>query len=427
MLDEHGAIVDGNAAAAAILGHEQRRLSGKPLAAMIDLADRRPFRTLLLRLPQAGRGHLVVHVREKEWHLSLRLLPRLTPHAIVASLSRDAPLEPAPPPAGDGLEHHLLRFGLATVAFDRELHVVFANPAARRLFGSSLLRRDLEFRGGPFAELEPVLERLVTLAAPLRPTVVQTADGRALRVHGLAATGTDPAVLFAEDVSDELQHDRVMREFLRNAAHQLRTPLAGITAAIETLQSGAKERPEDRDRFLGHVQTHAERLSRIARGLLVLARVETGEPLAIDFVELAPLLGEIVSEAEPRDGVDVRATCAPGLAALAAPDLLHEALGALIDNAISYTHEGEIVVSATQSDCRVVVSVTDSGPGILPEFHDRIFQPFFRIGQTAEGFGLGLAIAAQAVRAMRGEIGVSSRIGRGTTFTVSLPSATVLR
>jgi two-component system phosphate regulon sensor histidine kinase PhoR len=345
---------------------------------------------------------------------------------IVASLSREAPVE-RPEPTGNRLEDHLLRFGLPTVAYDRDFRVVFANAAARRLFGGSLLRREREFRGGPFEELRPLVERLVTLAAPLRPTVVQMDDGRALRVHGLAASSTEPAVLFVEDVSDELQHDRVMREFLRNAAHQLRTPLAGITAAIETLQSGAKERPEDRDRFLGHVQTHAERLSRIARGLLVLARTETGETLAIDFVEVGPLLEEIVSEAEPGDGVDVRASYAPGLAALATPDLLHEALAALLDNAISHTQAGEIVVGARQSDGKVVVSVTDSGPGILPEFHDRIFQPFFRVGATGEGFGLGLAIAAQAVRAMRGEIGVSSQIGQGTTFTVSLPSATVVR
>jgi signal transduction histidine kinase len=75
----------------------------------------------------------------------------------------------------------------------------------------------------------------------------------------------------------------------------------------------------------------------------------------------------------------------------------------------------------------VAVSVSDSGPGILPEFHDRIFEPFFRIAPNGEGYGLGLAIAARAVRAMHGQIGVSSTPGQGTVFTVTLPAATVVR
>jgi two-component system phosphate regulon sensor histidine kinase PhoR len=364
-------------------------------------------------------------VRDEEWELTLRLLPQLTPHAIVASLGRAAAADP--PPDARPLEHHLLRFGLAAVAYDRDLRVVFSNAAARRLFGGTRLRRERAFRGGPFEELTPIVERLVALPAPLRPTVVRVADGRAFRVHGLAASDTDPAVLFLEDVSDELQHDRVMREFLRNAAHQLRTPLAGITAAIETLQSGAKERREERDRFLDHVQTHANRLARIARGLLVLARAEIGETVALDFVELGPLLDELVAEAEPREGVAVRARCTPGLAALATPDLLREVLAALVDNAVFHTEAGEIVVGARQTDGKVVITVADSGPGIPPEFHDRIFQPFFRRDPTGEGFGLGLAIAAQAVQTMRGQIDVSSAVGAGTTFIVSLPSATVIR
>lgn len=426
-LDEHGVIIDANTSAASILGHAPRRLVGKPLAALIDLAERRQFRKELLRLPQNGRAHLEVHVGGEPWQLRLRTVPRVTPRAFVAALARDDASPPqAAPPAHEPFGRQLLRFGLATVGFDDDLRVVFANAAARRLFGAEAIRLGAVF-DGEGNELRPLLERLTQVAAPLRPTVVHLPNDRALRVHGLAATGDDPAVLFAEDVSDELQHDRVMREFLRNAAHQLRTPLAGITAAIETLQSGAKDRPEDRDRFLAHVETHAERLSRIARGLLLLARAETGEPVAIDFVELEPLLAEIVAEVEPRAGVALRASCPPGLAALAAPDLLHEAIAALVDNAVSHTHEGEISVSAVRANGHVLLSVSDSGAGILPEFQDRIFEPFFRVGATGEGYGLGLAIAARAVRAMRGDIGVSSRIGAGTTFTVTLPSATVTR
>jgi signal transduction histidine kinase len=83
-------------------------------------------------------------------------------------------------------------------------------------------------------------------------------------------------------------------------------------------------------------------------------------------------------------------------------------------------------VTATQSDGTVAVSVADTGPGVLPEFRDRLFEPFFRLTPAGEGYGLGLAIAAKAVAAMRGEIDVSSSPGAGTTFTVRLPAATVV-
>jgi signal transduction histidine kinase len=247
-----------------------------------------------------------------------------------------------------------------------------------------------------------------------------------LRVGGLAATADDPAVLFVEDVSDRHHQELVMREFLRNAAHQLRTPVAGITAAVEMLQAGAKETPEDRDRFLAHVERHAERLTRVARGLLLLARARAGEAAPVEFVELRPLFDELVQETEPHAGVRVLADCPPGLAALATPDLLHEALAALLDNALTHTGEGAVRISAAQANGRVVLTVSDEGPGILPEFVDRVFEPFFRLTASGEGYGLGLAIAAQAVRTMGGEIDVSSSIGAGTSFAVKLPSATVV-
>jgi signal transduction histidine kinase len=119
--------------------------------------------------------------------------------------------------------------------------------------------------------------------------------------------------------------------------------------------------------------------------------------------------------------------CPAGLGALATPDLLHEALAALLDNALTHTRAGDVRISAAQKNGHVVLTVSDQGPGILPEFVDRVFEPFFRLTASGEGYGLGLAIAAQAVQTMGGEIGVSSNIGAGTTFVVKLPSASAVR
>jgi two-component system sensor histidine kinase KdpD len=149
--------------------------------------------------------------------------------------------------------------------------------------------------------------------------------------------------------------------------------------------------------------------------------------LGLVFVAVGRYFERVAGSLEPRDGVQVRTYCEPGLAALASPELLHETLAALVENAVSHTDAGTIRLNAVANNGQVALSVTDSGRGILPEFHSRVFEPFYRIGDDGKGYGLGLAIAAQAVAAMDGEIEVSAGPQGGTMFTVTLRSATVLR
>lgn len=429
-LDEHGSIVAANAAAAALLGHERRRLVGKPLPALVELADRPALRGALHQLEPGGASLEVRLLGDPEpWTLALRPLPRVSPRTLAVSVRRHggpAPVDP-PPRQPHELEQLVSRLPHAAVGIDGDGRVSFANGRARRMLGADAVRR-----GVPFGERLPetvrtLIRRLVAVPAPLQPVLVELEDGRVLRVSGLGATHDESAVLFLEDATEQRRHDRVMHEFLRNAAHQLRTPLAGITAAVETLQSGAKDSPDDRDRFLAHIQTHASRLTRIARALLVLARAQTSEQLRVDVVELEPLLEELRRSADLRPSVSMHVTCEPGLAALAAPDLLHEALAALVDNAVAQTLDGEIVLEAREEGPDLELRVADSGPGILPEFRDRVFEPFFRAAHDGEGFGLGLAIAAQSVSAMGGTVDVAERPGGGMTFTIMLRSAKVAR
>jgi PAS domain S-box-containing protein len=430
-LDENGAVVEANATAAGMLGHDRSRLAGKPFAALVALDDRREFRRRFGSLKPGAAESLELRLlgRETPIYLRMRLLKGNSQRVVTVLLAERAPVA-APPPhthRHDRIEYFLLRFPYAIVALRPDLRIAFANGRARALLGRDAVRTGGAFGEGVAHELLPLARRLTQVPAPLQASDVRLEDGRTLRISGLAAAGEDPAVMLIEDVTVTERTTRQMQEFLRNAAHQLRTPLAGIAAAVETLQAGAKEIPEQRDRFLAHVETHADRLSRLARGLLTLARMEMGEPVMVDLVELSPLLDQLVGEAAAPAGVEVVARCPVGLAAIASPDLLHEALASLLDNAVQHTREGEIRLTAAQENGRVTLSVADSGPGILPEFLDRVFEPFFRLTPSSDGYGLGLAIAAQAVRAMRGEISVSSSLGSGTIFTVTLPSATVVR
>jgi signal transduction histidine kinase len=228
-------------------------------------------------------------------------------------------------------------------------------------------------------------------------------------------------------VTAQYRHDRVMREFVRNAAHQLRTPLTGITTAVEVLQSGAKNAPDDLDRFLAHIERDAARLTRVARGLLVLARAQSGEQnLRLEFVELRPLLDELVADADPGPGVALEVTCSKGLAALAEPSLLQEALAELIENAMTHTRHGRVLITAGEIDGRVEIDVADTGEGVPPEHRARIFEPFYRVDEGGDGFGLGLAIAAQAARAMNGDLRAGGLERGGTIFTIRLASGRVI-
>src|SRR5207302_561519 len=112
-----------------------------------------------------------------------------------------------------------------------------------------------------------------------------------------------------EDVTEEQRREKVVREFVRNAAHQLRTPLAGIAAAVEVLQSGAKEVPSDRDRFLGHVAEDTARLTRIARALLVLARSQSGETVKLEQVDVSDMLERLAAASGPRGEGRIAVTC----------------------------------------------------------------------------------------------------------------------
>ena len=304
--------------------------------------------------------------------------------------------------------------------------VEYANTTAAAMLGRP--REDVA--GKAFATFLPADERRrfrsaladVARAAPARTRLHLGGERRELvAALRLVDPGSGTVALA---LRDEALDARTLHDFVRNAAHQLRTPLAGIASAVQVLQSGAKEDPADRDRFLAHVERHVDRLTRIGRGLLVLARAQAGDAMRLDFVELLPLLDDLAAEVTPPKGVTIRVECPPGLAAFCEPDLTHEAIAALLDNAVEHTKEGPIALVAWAQGDRVSVAVRDSGPGVPAEHAPRIFEPFYQPA-GGRGFGLGLAIADQAVRAMNGSIRLETR-ERGAGFRIELPSARVV-
>jgi two-component system, OmpR family, sensor histidine kinase SenX3 len=242
----------------------------------------------------------------------------------------------------------------------------------------------------------------------------------------LGAPGGDPggAVAVLWDVSDREEQERAERAFVTNAAHELQTPLAAILSAAEVLEAGAKDEPQDRDRFLGHIRRECERLTRLVQALLTLARAQTRvEQPPREHVRLRPLLDEVALSLGPRPGVEVRVECPARLELSANRFLLEQAIAGLAANAAKYTSAGRIWLRGrTADDGRLVIEVADEGQGLPPGAQNRLFERFYRAGRRdSSGFGLGLAIVHEAVQALGGEVELRPRRGGGTSARILLP------
>jgi two-component system phosphate regulon sensor histidine kinase PhoR len=257
---------------------------------------------------------------------------------------------------------------------------------------------------------------------------VRPDDEQALALVGIPAQPEGDTVLIVlDDLTEQERRELAEREFVSNAAHELRTPLTTIIGAVDVLQGGAKDDPVERDRFLAHIERESERLARLARALLTLARAHAGqERPPIETVPLAPLLREVAADTRPAPGVAVSVECAPDLLAAVNRDLLEQALRNLLENAAKHTPSGRIVVRAFPEGRAVHVEVEDSGVGMSRETQQHVFNRFFRgRDRDAEGFGLGLAIVNQSVRTLDGRVELESAPGEGTRVRIVLEHARV--
>ena len=321
------------------------------------------------------------------------------------------------------LRRLLERLHEGVVAVDASARVQFANGVARRILGGELRPGDALPEPWPELRLRSLIAGLLEPSAPVAEARVSVDDARSYAIVGLPpAPGSTMSIIVLTDVTERERQERAEREFVANAAHELRTPLAAIGSAVEALQAGAKEVASDRDRLLGVVDRQASRLGRLARALLVLTRAQTREePIKLEPVELRPLLTDVAAYVQPRDGVRVDVRCPAGLTALAQRDLVEQVVSNLAVNAAKHTEGGRITLGAERSREGVTVEVTDTGSGILPGVQDRIYDRFYVAdGESRDGFGLGLAIVREAVRALGGLIEIESAPGSGTTARVTL-------
>ncbi len=316
----------------------------------------------------------------------------------------------------DRLSAIFVSLGEAVIVVDPDGDVRFANPAAGELIGADgvvaeALRpwiRRATHRGSAENDHVPIGEKVYSISARYLPV-------------------ERSALLVVRDRTDELRRDQAEREFVSNAAHELRNPIAGMSGAIEVLRSGAKDDPEAREHFLDRLATDIDRVSRLTRALLTLARMEAIGEGEADVVSVDLAIKEAIAAIDdPVEGVELRTAVEHDLAAAADPVLLRQVLIGLLTNAFKHTPApGVVTLRARQEEEAIVIEVEDTGAGIRADEQDRVFERFYRGSGSLEreGFGLGLAIAKRMIDVMGGEVSVCSEEGRGSTFTIRLDAA----
>jgi two-component system phosphate regulon sensor histidine kinase PhoR len=337
----------------------------------------------------------------------------------------------------------------AVVAVDPRRRLLFANASANRLFGldaTSVGRLVPELIRSPQVQdaVEATLRMAMPaayegeLSLPVRDSF-QRGSNRFLAVRGnpLPGTPSTGAVLVFHDVTELRRLERMRQDFVANASHELKTPLASIKAYTETLMDWALHDETVNARFLKRIDEQAERLNQLILDLLSLARIESGQemfehgPLC-----LVPILESCVESHRDRaqsknlslifesGGLD------EDTMVLADEEAIRQIVDNLIDNALKYTPEGGSVSVTCHSDQNSAsIEVADTGLGIPRDDLPRIFERFYRVDKARSrelgGTGLGLSIVKHLMQSIGGQIDVTSRAGSGSRFTVHLPRCLV--
>ncbi|HEX3764536.1 MAG TPA: ATP-binding protein [Kofleriaceae bacterium] len=310
--------------------------------------------------------------------------------------------------------------GVIVVGRDRRIALV--NDTARPLVG-----------GG--SELPDQLAPLVTRALDGEQADAELElVGRAVRATA-RPLGASPgsrgdlgAIVVLYDVTRLRALEAVRREFLSNAAHELRTPVTSISGYAETLLGGVVD-AETSQEFLTTIHRNAQRIAALVADLLVLDTLE-GRAEAVGTrapVALAEVVGDAARTARGvTPGARIEVDVADGLSVLGTREGLDHIVQNLIDNAIKYGNNTQVTVSAQRVAERVRLAVADRGPGIPDGHEDRIFERFYRLdaGRSRDrgGSGLGLAIVKSQIEAIGGRVWVE-QAAPGARFVVELDAA----
>lgn len=302
--------------------------------------------------------------------------------------------------------------------------ITYANPAATTILGQAV--------PSSLRSLTPyVFQRMVEACRRGEPADAIVETGSPNRTVAVNAVAVDERVvlLALRDVTDRARVDAIRRDFVADASHELKTPIAAIQSAAETVQVALPDDPDGAQRFVTQILQHSSRLGRIVSHLLDLSRLESKDIERSTFdlgLLVADEAGRLAKAAEARrldlemefDVVDFEGSVSD----------VRLAVKNLVENAIRYTDPGGTVrVRIAQENGDALVVVSDTGLGIPARDIPRVFERFYRVdsarSRATGGTGLGLAIVRHVADRHGGSVEVQSELGAGSTFTMRLPIA----
>jgi two-component system phosphate regulon sensor histidine kinase PhoR len=321
------------------------------------------------------------------------------------------------------------------LAVDKDLRVTFCNNSFARTMGARIPvspgMQLLELVRDP-ALIEIMTDVLSTGERVERRLTLSAADQHSFEVLAgpLAGPSTRGALAILHDVTEIERLERVRKDFVANVSHELRTPLAAIRGYAETLLDGALQDQENNHRFVEIIQAQATRLTNIASDLLTISELESNlaapppQPVSIRSA-LESALRTVESGARIR-GVRLLSEELDDVQVLGNELQLEQVFVNLLDNAVKFNRpNGEVRVDAHSTDGTAQITISDTGIGIPSEDLPRVFERFYRVDKARSremgGTGLGLSIVKHVIEQMGGTVAVSSQVGQGSRFTLTVP------
>ncbi len=327
----------------------------------------------------------------------------------------------------DEFEQIISSMSEGLVLINKNSAVISMNSAAQRIFGL-----DSDKSGMDFAAIDPSTEVTTAVKESLsgRHTEFVMEKNHRRYQFSISPTVSDGktqgAVILMVDITERFLAEQSRREFTANVSHELNTPLQGILGSVELLEGGLVKK-EDECRFFGHIKNETKRLILLINDIMRLSQLEETDESLTETVNLRQIADEAVGNLAiiAADKNVSFSVTGEDTEVMGVPRYIYEIIYNLCDNAIRYNVEGGSVTVDISTDGEdAVITVSDTGIGIPPEYRSRIFERFYRVDKSHSrrtgGTGLGLSIVKHAVLLHGGRIELDSEVGKGTTVRVIL-------
>lgn len=326
------------------------------------------------------------------------------------------------------LEAILTSMNSGVIACDKNGKIIIFNDFSKRIFGV--------FNDSIGKNIREVikninLDELLTVKSEFSELEIGKGDPKYIRYKTTELTGDNTSgngkVVVLSDVTDLKKLESMRTQFVANVSHELKTPLTSIKGFSETLRDVHDEKIKHK--FLDIIDAESERLRRLIDDILSLSSIENTMEIGSEIVDAVQITMDTCSlvEKQAKDkNIDFGLVIKGNPRFIGDIDKYKQLVINLVDNAIKYTEPyGKVKVRLEETPANMVLIVSDTGVGISEEHIPRLFERFYRVDKSRDrakgGTGLGLAIVKHIVIGFDGEIYVNSEIGKGTTFTVTIP------